>query len=258
MFSQLVGNYKGAAVRGGARGFSCGFAGLGDDYALGPYQLPNGSVVQIPLIWAAMSTASKLAWILASNLSAQDSIVLETESGIDSGSNPVPVNTVGGSARPTVDYVRAGDVVRVTIPVPSSIYLSQGDVLSQISNGVRGFNLNYINGTTPGFFGGGFAIDVQAISDFAHLADVASIVQTAAQAVGVAPSGPVTASFVSKVETTGGQILTPPIPTPRPAATNPASSSNPLSALGLGTLSSTNLLLIGGAGILLIVVLAKK
>lgn len=274
MFSQEIPSIIGTPFKRGARGFSHGLRGLGvgvgDDGPLGipgvfAYTLATGTVVYLPSEWNSMTSVQKLLWIQTSNLSAADSIQLETEAGVSTppiGPNPITGLPPAGSTppptpsnlRPTFDYVRAGDVVRVTIPLQSGIYLAQGDVLSAIANAVRGSNLNYINGSTPGLFGGSLAIDVQAGNDFSHLADIASIVQTAAQGVGgIVASGPASGAFVSKVEATGGTMQAQQVPP------NTNAGSHPLDTLSKSlNMSSSNLLLLGGAGVLLLVVLAKK
>lgn len=212
--------------------------GFGDDGPLGvpgagfAYTLSSGTVVYLPPDWNSLPNLQKLLWIESSDLSSADALLLEDEAGVTDlpvGYDPF-THAPSSTTRPSYDYVRGGDVVRVTIPLSSGIYLQQGDVLSAIANAVRTANLSYVSGSLPGAFGGSMTIDVQPQNDFSHLSDVASIVQAQAQgAGGLTTSGPASAAFVSRVESTGGTIQAASLP-PQPDG---GGSSITLAQLGL-------------------------
>lgn len=209
----------GRGARQGAR-FSSGLAGLGDEagnlsspitvngttYVLpGPVPEPNG--------WYVMSPYTQELYVAdhggISYAINDPNVVINPPPSMPPAPTPTPGrgSEPQSSARPSYDYVRAGDVIRISLPVGAGVYLVQGDVLSAIADGVRQSNMTYINGSTPGILGGGFTVDVQPGSDYAHLVDVASIVQSIAQGQGgFVSGGPASAAFVSKVENTKGQV----------------------------------------------------
>lgn len=272
MFPQLISQTT-VPARRGPRGLS--FRGFGDDGPIGipgvtAYRLANGHTVYIPSEWDTLTSVQKLLWIQTSDLSAQDANQLETEAGISTppiGTDPFgqyPVYTAGGSGGGSgsggYDYVHAGDVIRVSMAIPQAGDANSNDfniLISRIPGQLSGYNLGYVASST-GWFSTTATIDVQALNDFSHLNDVASLVQTAVQSTGAEVSGAATASFVSKAAQTGGgsQVHTPPAP---------GQSHSLAQMLGLGGGSTTagalglssGLLLAGGAAVLLII-LAKK
>lgn len=122
--------------------------------------------------------------------------------------------------RPSVDYVKAGDVIRVYIADAGGFYFGGGAAIaSAFTNRLRSaFNVL----VAPAGAGGGvftntqaWITDVQPRSDYARLGDVVAVVLHEAQEAGLnVNAGQSYGQFVSKVETTGG---TPPPTLPSPS-----------------------------------------
>lgn len=164
--------------------------------------------------------------------------------------------------RPSVDYVRAGDVIRVYIAINPGLYFGGGNEAAAFMNQIKQ-SLNVVHAPTDasGYFGSrAWVVDVQPRSDYARLADVTSIVLSVAQAAGLSVNtGTSYAQFVSKVESTG---TTPPTTLPTPGANLPTGADGgPLAPVtnflsGL-TQSPVTLAVILGAAVVLVIA-AKK
>jgi len=116
---------------------------------------------------------------------------------------------LGDVSRPSVDYVKAGDVIRVNVVWSRAtdwfvfdmtpIYNAFRDALG------RTFNVMAVSPLTNWTPGGTIVVDVQVRGDFSRLNDVVSIVAHEAQAAGLGVNVAQTrGEFISKVETTGG------------------------------------------------------
>lgn len=163
--------------------------------------------------------------------------------------------------RPSVDYVRAGDVIRVYIAINPGLYFGGANEAATFMQKIQS-SLNVIHAPTDasGYFGSrAWVVDVQARGDYARLADVTSIVLSVAQASGLSVNpGTSYGQFVSKVETTG---TTPPTTLPTPGANLPAAGSgigdSVSSFLSSLTQSPVTLAVIAGAAVILVIA-AKK
>lgn len=148
--------------------------------------------------------------------------------------------------RPTYDYVRSGDVLRIALNLDTSF---GGYDASAFRNALASSgHLALVNldqsqvGTILTGHTGQIIATVQALNDFSHLADVLSYVAGLAQSSGLyVLLNSSRAEFVSKVEQSGGNIA-PTIPGP------PGPQGDPASSL-LKTLQNNpgTVLLIGGA-----------
>ncbi len=158
--------------------------------------------------------------------------------------------------RPSVDYVKAGDVIRVNVvwnratgwfvTDTASIYAAFRAKLSGAFNVAA---MSPAENWTPG---GTIAVDVQTRGDFSKLADVVSIVASNAQSAGLSVDVARTrGEFVSKVEETGG--------TPTPTIRDPREqqSSSIESFFSNLTQSPVTLAVILGAAVILVIA-AKK
>lgn len=161
--------------------------------------------------------------------------------------------------RPSVDYVRAGDVIRVNLAWdrPVRIFeLDQAGLYTRFKAALQGkFNVLAMSPQTYWISAGGdITIDLQPRGDFARLADVVSIVAHDAQNAGMQVNVAATrAEFISKVEATGGTTPTT-LPDPR---TGPQIGSESGSFLNNLAQSPTTLALILGAAVALIVAVKR-
>lgn len=162
-----------------------------------------------------------------------------------------------GDARPSYDYVKKGDVIRVSLAVYAT-----GAASLDISNFRARLGSNssvaLLQIDTSDFRGvyiaytGHLIVDVQARNDFAKLDDVVRLVAGIAQGSGLSVVAQDTrGEFVSRVEDSGGKID----PTIRP----PASDDTNSSALDkwfkdLQSSPMSLALIIGGAALLLFAV----
>lgn len=165
-------------------------------------------------------------------------------------------------SRPTVDYVRAGDVIRVGVYIDAAVF-GYSSEFSTFRNSLSfGTNLRFVAMDSSGLSfinnDGVLVVDVQTLGDFAHLNDVVGLVAGRAQQAGlkVLISG-TRGEFVSQVEQTGGvPVATLPAP-----GTIPSSGSNPIAPLGDffgGLLSSPTTLAAIVLGVVVLVIAAKK
>lgn len=166
-------------------------------------------------------------------------------------------------ARPTYDYVRAGDVLRIDLPWKSArdetwkLYPILRNELAKIFD-----VLNLDSSRVNYFFGGGnIIIDLRPRTDYSRLSDVVNTVLGTAYNKGgfsVDWAG-ARGEFVSRVEDTAGSLpVTIPAPaiTPQPSANN--SGSNPLGNF-FGNLSESPMALgLILAGVVVLVIAAKK
>jgi hypothetical protein len=223
-----------------------------------PYTLANGHTVYLPYNYYQLSTSGKLQWIQQSNLSAQDSIQLETESGISSSPGLPASSGAPASMSAAPDLVQIGDVVRVTFSGGITGVGSTDQVLPTIAQRLPQYNLTYVNGAAPGWFSSTYTVDVQALIQIAHLQDVANSVGATTQGILSLSTLP-SAAFVSKAAQTGGVVrAVPPGTTPAGTPGHALTSQDILKALGLGTATGAGgALLIGGA-LLVVILLSKK
>lgn len=163
--------------------------------------------------------------------------------------------------RPSVDYVKAGDVIRVYIADAGGFYFGGGAAIASAFTDRLRAAFNVV--VAPAGTGGGvlantqaWVVDVQPRSDYAKLSDAVSVVLHEAQAAGLnVNAGQSYGQFVSKVETTGGTPTTTiPSPSPAPGGTN-NSIANFFENL---TQSPTTLAVILGAAVLLVVAMKNR
>ncbi len=171
---------------------------------------------------------------------------------------------LGAGDRPTVDYVKAGDVVRVYVFYSAGLYFSSTTIPAAFVQNLRSaFNIVRAPSSAPGGERA-WIVDVQPRSDYNQLGDVVSVVLNAAQRAGLnVNAGASYGQFVSQVET-GGTV--PPVSLPTPSPDSDAvgrtvwdtptgdSISNFISSL---TKSPVTLAVIAGAAVLLVIA-AKK
>ena len=121
-------------------------------------------------------------------------------------------------ARPSIDYVRAGDVIRVNLVWKRATQWFTFD-MAPIYTAFKGalgnaFNVVAMSPVESWAPGGTISVDVQTRGDFSRLADVVSVVANRAQSAGLSVDVASTrGEFISKVETTGG--------TPEPTIRDP-------------------------------------
>ncbi len=167
------------------------------------------------------------------------------------------------NARPSLDYVRAGDVIRI------QLYLDAGFSTPNIAglrNAIAGnTHLRLVNldssqlATVLGGYTGALIVEVQALNDFSKVDDVVTYMAGIAQGAGLSVLISETrGGFVSQVEQTAGTV---PSNIPAPGATGASGAggtgeaiSNFFSNL---TQSPTTLALILGAAVVLVIA-AKK
>lgn len=160
-----------------------------------------------------------------------------------------PLGMTSENSRPSYDYVKKGDVVRIAFswsnqtPAATSAESTLRQRLAQYFNVV---NFNSSRGWT---FNGNVSVDLQTRSDYSHIADITSIVLHQAEAAGFTVwSGGAQAEFVSKVEDTGGDA--------KAGIKIPGTDPNQLEKL-VDNLTSSPMslaLILGGAALLLFVV----
>lgn len=168
-----------------------------------------------------------------------------------------PFGDTGTAARPTFDYVRNGDLVRVSLLLDTSFSGLNTDAFRQAlgaSGHVRVVNMDSSRlSTIIGGYSGTLIVDVQPLNDFSHLDDllrwVAGVAQSSGLPVVISSSK---ADFVSKVEDTGGSVNSG-IPAPG-AGGNGNALSNFFGGLAQ---SPTTLAVILGAAVILVIA-AKK
>lgn len=164
-------------------------------------------------------------------------------------------------ARPTIDYVKAGDVIRVYIAINPGLYFGGSDEAAKFRFEIaKAFNVVRAPTDASGFFGSrAWVVDVQSRSDYSQLTHAVSVVLNAAQNSGLSVNaGTSYGQFVSKVETTG---TTPATTLPTPGAAIPGDNdgnANPLGNFFSGlTQSPVTLAVILGAAVVLVIA-AKK
>lgn len=156
--------------------------------------------------------------------------------------------------RPSVDYVKAGDVIRINVVwlrASSWFVFDVTPIYAAFRNGLaRSFNvlaMSPVENWTPG---GTIAVDLQPRSDYGKLNDVVAVVAHEAQAAGLSVDvGRTYGEFVSKVEGTGG--------TPPPTIRDPTQANNASNTindfLNSLTKSPTTLAVILGAAVILVI-----
>lgn len=163
-----------------------------------------------------------------------------------------------GDAAQVVDYVRAGDVIRVSVAWyrataswvfdPTPIYTSFKAKLG------TNFNVVAMQPTSYWLPGGVIVVDIQTRGDFSRLNDVVSIVASNAQSAGLDVNVSATrGEFVSRAQTTGGNL---PNTLPDPKTDNSAGKSVE-DFIGNLTSSPVTLAVILGAAVVLVIA-AKK
>lgn len=162
--------------------------------------------------------------------------------------------------RPSIDYVKAGDVIRVYIAINPGLYFGGADESAKFAQEIKSaFNVVRAPADASGYFGSrAWVVDVQPRSDYSRLQDATSVVLHAAQESGLnVNAGTSYGQFVSKVETTG---ITPPTSLPIPGAPsgNTPSVTDSFSSFFSGLTSSpVTLAVILGAAVVLVIA-AKK
>lgn len=160
--------------------------------------------------------------------------------------------------RPTVDYVRAGDVIRVYIAINPGLYFGGSDEAARFKDKVSAvFNVVRAPSDAGSVFGSrAWVVDVQPRSDYAQLNHAVSVVLNAAQNAGLnVNAGTSYGQFVSKVDVTG---TTPITDLPTPGAQIPGASGDGITNFFSGlTQSPVTLAVILGAAVVL-VMMAKK
>ena len=159
-------------------------------------------------------------------------------------------------SRPSVDYVRGGDVIRVNVVWKRAtewFVFDTTPIYTLFRNALsRTFNVMAMSPVEHWRPGGTIAVDIQTRGDFARLADVVSIVANNAQTAGLSVDvGSTYGEFVNKVEDTGG---TPPLTIRDPMMQPGSGIEGFLSNL---TQSPITLAVILGAAVILVIA-AKK
>lgn len=164
-------------------------------------------------------------------------------------------------SRPSIDYVRAGDVIRVYVAFHPAFYLFNLGSIGPLFIQNLGHAFNVIRAPAHAEGARAWIVDVQPRSDYARLDDVKSVVLNAAQNAGLSVAvGASYAQFVSKVEAVG---TTPPasIPTPGESSNGVGSGSGIGDTIGNFfsglTQSPVTLAVILGAAVILVIA-AKK
>lgn len=165
--------------------------------------------------------------------------------------------------RPSYDYVRAGDVIRIRLFLDAVFTTPPIDAFrNRLANagGVRLVNLDQSGlGSLISGYAGALVVEVQATSDFSRLDDVTRLVAGVAQGAGLSVLiGSTRGEFVSKVEATGGNV---PSNIPAPGSNNPNGANDVSKALSDFfsnlTKSPVTLAVILGAAVVLVIA-AKK
>lgn len=158
------------------------------------------------------------------------------------------------SGRPTFDYVRAGDLIRVRLSYGAALYFGDSSIFPKLRTQVGNtFNLVRMDTAQTNWFGGGTVlIDLQPRIDFARLNDVVATVAGMAQNAGLSVDVPNThGEFVAKVEETNGQV---PLSIPAPGNSGGQSGFSFGGFLGGLTSSPVTLAVI----LVAVVILAKR
>jgi hypothetical protein len=162
------------------------------------------------------------------------------------------------SSRPSIDYVKAGDVIRVYIAISPGFYFGGANESAKFAQEVaKSFNVVRAPSDASGFFGSqAWVVDVQPRSDYSQLRDAVSVVLHAAQESGLnVNAGTSYGQFVSKVESTGG---TPPVDIQTPGANSGSGAGDAIGNFFSNlTQSPTTLAVILGAAVILVIA-AKK
>lgn len=169
--------------------------------------------------------------------------------------------------RPTIDYVKAGDVIRVYVAIDAGLYFGSSSFSATFVNRLKSaFNLvKPPTGVGGGVFSNttGWVVDLQPRSDYAKLSDVVAVVLHEAQESGLNVNVSQSyGQFVSKVETAG---VTPPITLPTPGLPLGTQAAPQQPGIGDGlsnffgglTQSPVTLAVILGAAVVLVIA-AKK
>lgn len=111
-----------------------------------------------------------------------------------------------GDSRPSFDYVRRGDVIRVSFEWSNALpanATSERDFRSALE---KSFSVVNFLPSRDWTFGGRIVVDIQPRSDYSRLTDVTSVVLHDASAYFNVNNLTARAEFVSKVEDTGGTV----------------------------------------------------
>ena len=165
------------------------------------------------------------------------------------------------SDRPNSAYVKAGDVIRVSV-MQDGYWLGYPD--QQWAAIAQGLAANFrvlavdhsqVSALTKG---GPVTIEVQTLSDFASINDVASIVQNAVYQAGFSfvEWDQTRADFISKVETTGGNVP-PRIPNPYDNYPGPSAWDHLDKLVTNLTESPMSLAIVVGAAVLLVIAVKR-
>ena len=163
--------------------------------------------------------------------------------------------------RPTVDYVKAGDVIRVDLVWfrPTGLFANVPALYAAFRQRLSAhFNLIALSPQEYWLSAGGnILIDVQPRGDYGRLADVVSVVMGDAQSAGLNVDVARTrGEFISKTETTGGHVPST-IPDPKDTKTENEGNNDLESFFNKLTASPVTLAAIIG-GVIILVIAAKK
>lgn len=167
-----------------------------------------------------------------------------------------------GIQRPTYDYVRAGDVIRVSVFLDAVFSVPPiGAFRSAIASNshLRLISLDQSQlGTLITGYAGALLVTVQALNDFSKLDDVTRLVAGIAQGAGLSVLiNSTRGEFVTQVEDTGGSVA--------PTLPGPGASSGASSGVSAGvsdffsslTSSPVTLAVIVGGAVLLLAAMKK-
>jgi len=164
--------------------------------------------------------------------------------------------------RPSFDYVRAGDLVRVRLFLDAQFGGAPPVGTFRTSIGLRSMRVVQIDQSGLSSFINGYSgpliVEVQPLVDFARLDDLVRLVAGTGQQSGlkVLISG-TRGEFVSKVETTAGQLPST-IPAPSAPGSPPAPLGDSLGGFFQGLTSSPVTLAVTLTAVVLLVIAAKK
>lgn len=164
------------------------------------------------------------------------------------------------SERPTIDYVRKGDVIRVFIAINPDWYFGGSGIGAKFTQLLQNsFNIASPPSDVSSTFGQrAWTVDVQPRSDYSKIGDVVSTVLGKAQTAGLSvSSGTSYGQFVSRAEDTGGGKLPLTIVKPKTDGTDPNEKNSFQDFIDSLTKSPVTLAVILGAAVVLVIA-AKK
>jgi|ERR1043165_4945430 len=166
--------------------------------------------------------------------------------------------------RPTIDYVRAGDVIRGSVTINATLFQYGPDEEARLRNGlaaanliVRGISFTTSQGPFWSLVGGPTIIEVQTLSDYSSINDVADVMAHAVYDAGYQVNWADThAEFISKVEQTG-VTPAPQIPSPYTYGSSPNATDQFSKFFENLTQSPISLAVLVGAAVLLVIAVKR-